>query len=70
MGPMPIVSVQPDREFLSSAVGGRIGMGVSPFPQRGLDKSLSLTVGFRRVRLGADVLEAKIRQASRKAKAL
>jgi len=42
------------------AVGRRIGLGVSPLPQRGLDKSLSLAVGFRSVRLGADGLEAQI----------
>src|ERR1700686_5846382 len=70
MRPMPIVSVKPDRKFLTAAVGGRIGLGVGPFPQRGLDKSLSLAVGFGSVRLGADVLEAQIPAGIPKSKGL
>ncbi len=45
-------------------------MGVSPLPQRGLDESLSLAVGFRRVRLGADVLEAQVPAGIPKSKGL
>src|SRR6266849_4913551 len=70
MRPMPIVSVQPDWKFLAPAVGCRIGLGVSPLPQRGLDKSLSLAVGFRSVRLGADVLETQIPAGIPKSKGL
>ena len=35
-------------------------MGVSPFPKRGLDEALGLAVGFWRVGLGADVLDAQV----------
>jgi hypothetical protein len=57
---MPIVLAEPDREFLGAAVGCWIGLGVSPLPESGLDEALGLTVGFRRVRLGADVLDIQI----------
>src|SRR5438105_15692847 len=58
--PMPVVLVQPDRKFVGATVGCGIGLGVSPFPERGLDEALGLAVGFRRVGLGADVLEAEV----------
>src|SRR5438067_5941392 len=58
--PMPFVLVQPDRKFVGATVGCGIGLGVSPFPERGLDEALGLAVGFRRVGLGADVLEAEV----------
>ena len=35
-------------------------MGVSPFSERGLDEALGLAIGFRRVGLGADVLDAQL----------
>src|SRR5436190_14580852 len=45
--PMPVVLVQPDRKFVGATVGCGIGLGVSPFPERGLDEALGLAVGFR-----------------------
>ena len=56
---MPIVSVQPDGEFVGAAVGCGIGLGVSPFPKRSLNEALGLAVGFRCVGLGADVFKAQ-----------
>ena len=60
MGPMPIVSVQPDGKLLGTTIGCWIGLSVGPFPERGLDEALSLAVGFGRVGLGADVLDAQV----------
>src|SRR4030081_3954556 len=60
MGPMPIVSVQPDRKLLGATIGCWIGMSVGPLPKRGLDETLSLAVGFGCVGLGADVLDAQV----------
>ena len=57
---MPIVSVQPDRKLLGAAIGCWIGLSVGPFPERGLDEALGLAVGFGRVGLGADVLDAQV----------
>src|SRR5262249_9333765 len=57
---MPVVLVQPDREFFGAIVGGGIGLGVGPFPERRLDEALGLAVGFGRVGPGADVLEAEV----------
>src|SRR3546814_6658647 len=37
-----------------------IGFGISPLAQAGLDEPFGLAVGLRRVRLGADVLEAEV----------
>jgi pimeloyl-ACP methyl ester carboxylesterase len=34
MGPMPIVSMQPDRKFLGTAIGRWIGLSVGPLPER------------------------------------
>lgn len=56
---MPIVSVQPDGEFVGAAVGCGIGLSVGPFPKCDLNEAFGLAVGFRRVGLGADVFEAK-----------
>src|SRR5882757_3178288 len=60
MGPMPIVSVQPDRKLLGTAIGCWIGLSVGPLPERGLDEALSLAVGFGRIGLGADVFDAEV----------
>src|SRR3981189_2203272 len=60
MGPMPIVSVQPNRKFLGTAIGCWIGLSVGPLPERGLDEALGLAVGFWRIGLGADVLDAQV----------
>jgi hypothetical protein len=57
--PMPIVSVQPDGEFLCAAIGRGIGLSVRPLPERRLNEALGLAVGFGRVGLGADVFEAQ-----------
>ena len=57
---MPVILMQPDRELVGATVGCGVGLGVSPFPERGLDEALGLAVGFRRVGLGADVLDAQL----------
>src|SRR4051812_17842878 len=57
---MPVVLVQPDRKLMGATVGGGIGLGVSPFSERGLDEALCLAVGFGRVGPGADVLDAQV----------
>src|SRR4051812_35627235 len=60
MGPMPIVLVQPDRQLLGTAIGSWIGLSVGPLSECGLDEALSLAVGFGRVGLGTDVLDAQV----------
>src|SRR3954469_19189787 len=60
MRPMPVVSVQPDRQRTGAVVRGGVGLSVGPFAQGGLDKALSLAVCLGRIRLGPDVLEAEI----------
>src|ERR1700709_1663438 len=60
MGPMPIVLVQPDRKLLGPAIGCWIGLSVGPLSECGLDEALSLAVGFGRVGLGTDVLDAEV----------
>lgn len=46
---MPIVSMQPDRQLGGAIVGVRIGQGVGPFPESGLDEALGLAVGPGRI---------------------
>src|SRR5713101_6613043 len=58
---MPVVSMQPERQLCGSAAGVGIGLGVSPFAQRGLDEALGLAVCFGGVGLGADVFELEAR---------
>src|SRR4029079_9931487 len=58
MRPVPVVSVQPDRQRRGAVIRGWIGLSVGPFAQRGLDKALGLAVCLGRIRLGPDVLEA------------
>src|SRR3979411_1486698 len=60
MGPVPIVSVQPDRKLLGPAIGCWIGLSVGPLPERGLDEALGLAIGFWSIGLGADVLDAQV----------
>src|ERR1022692_2163282 len=57
---MPVVPVDPDWELPGAVVRGRIGLRVGPFSEGGLNEALVLAVGFRRVRFGADVFEAKL----------
>src|ERR1700691_1270887 len=58
--PMPVVLMQPSREFLSTVVRRGVGLGISPFPEGGLDEALGLAIGFGCVGLGADVLDAEL----------
>jgi hypothetical protein len=37
-----------------------VGLGISPFPEGGLDEALGLAIGFGCVGLGADVLDAEL----------
>lgn len=57
---MPVVSVQPEGKLLGAPVGGRISLGVSPFPKRRLDETLGLAIGFGRIGLGADVFDVQV----------
>src|SRR5258708_5920623 len=57
MWPMPIVSVQPLGQMSGSFVRCQVGPSVGPLAQRGLDEALGLAIGFRRVGLGAQVLD-------------
>src|SRR5215204_3738884 len=44
---MPVVSVQPEGQFLGASLRGGVGLGVGPFAERGLDEALGLAVGLR-----------------------
>jgi len=46
---VPVVLMEPERQILSAVAGGLIGPGIGPFPQGGLDKTLCLAVGLRRI---------------------
>ena len=59
MGSVPIVMMQPMRQFGLSLLRRLVGATVGPFAQRRLDKSFCLSVGARLVGLCSDVLEAK-----------
>lgn len=59
MRAMPIVAVQPDRQLGGAAPRVGIGLGVGPFPERGLDEAFRLAVGFGRIGPGPDMLEAE-----------
>src|SRR5260370_39858126 len=54
---MPVTSMQPGRKVLGTLISREIGLGVGPIAQRGLDEALGLAIGFRRVGLGAQVLD-------------
>src|SRR4051794_3564797 len=60
MRPVPVVSVQPDRQRTGAVIRGGVGLSVGPFAQGGLDKALGLAVCLGRIRLGPDVLEAEL----------
>src|SRR5437870_5650247 len=59
MRAMPVVPMKPDRQLSGSSCRVVVGAGIGPFAQAGLDEALSLSVGLRRVRLGADVPESE-----------
>src|SRR5260370_345648 len=54
---MPVTSMQPGRKVLGTLISREVGLGVGPLAQRGLDEALGLAIGFRRVGLGAQVLD-------------
>src|SRR4051794_32574872 len=54
--------VEPGRQGGAALLRGRIGPGIGPFAQAGLNKPLGLAVGARRVRPGAFVFEPSARQ--------
>src|SRR3954454_25283021 len=60
MRPVPVVSVQPDRQRGSAVVRGWVGLSVGPFAQGGLDEALGLAVCLGRIGLGPDVCETEI----------
>jgi hypothetical protein len=57
---MPIVVMQPERQFCGTVIGVWIGDGVGPFPECGLDEALGLAVGPGRVGFRADMPEAEL----------
>jgi hypothetical protein len=57
---MPVVSVQPERQFLGASLRGGVGLGVGPFSEGCLDEALGLAVGLRGVGFGSDVFEPEI----------
>src|SRR4051812_15155302 len=59
MRAVPVVAVEPSRQFGGALFGALVGAGISPFTQACLDKALGLAVGLGGVRSGADVLEAE-----------
>jgi hypothetical protein len=59
MWPMPIVAMEPMEHFGRPLIGVVIGVSVSPFAQRRLDKALGLSVGPRGVGLGEDLAETE-----------
>ena len=56
--PHGIVVVEPAGQSRAALLGGRVGLGISPFAQAGLDQSFGLAIGARRIRPGALVLDA------------
>ena len=55
MRPMPVVSVQPDRELLGAAIGGGIGSSVSPFAQGAKSiRPFGPPMAFAKVNSGTD----------------
>ena len=59
MGSVPIVHVGPFGQVGFALFRGLVGAGIGPFAQGGLDESLGLAVGFRRVGFRSDVFEAE-----------
>lgn len=60
MRPVPVVLVYPRHEMVFSFGGVRIGAGVGPFVEGGLDEAFGLAVGARGVGPGTAVLEADL----------
>src|SRR6516165_9676675 len=60
--PLGIVMIEPQRQGGATLLRGRVGPGIGPLAQAGLDKPLGLAVGAWRVRPGALVLEPGGRQ--------
>src|SRR5271167_1292475 len=54
---MPVVAVEPEREFLGAMIGGRVSLGVGPLAQAGLNEALGLSVGLGGVGPGAQMLD-------------
>jgi len=60
MRSVPVVVMQPERQMLSAVAGGLIGPGIGPFRQGGLDETLCLAVGLRRVGLGPHMAQPQM----------
>ena len=54
---MPVVTVEPSRQLCGAVIRGRIGPGIGPFPEGGLDEAFSLAIGPGRIGAGPEVLE-------------
>lgn len=59
MAPLAIVPGEPSGQVGGAASRRRERDGVGPFTQQGLEETLGLAVGFRRVGPGADVPDAQ-----------
>lgn len=57
---MPIVHMGPFWQVGLALLGRPTGAGIGPFSEGGLDEPFGLAVGFGRVGLGADVLDAQV----------
>ena len=67
---IPVIEQAAGQVFVGAPVGCEIGFGVSPFPKRGLDEALGLTIGLGVYGLVRTCSMPTSRHASRKAKAL
>jgi hypothetical protein len=55
MRAMPVVAMEPVRQFGGSLVGAVVSLSIGPFAQRGLDEALGFAIGFWRVWLSEDL---------------
>ena len=54
-----VVLSQPKRQMLGAVIRRLIAVRIRPFPQRSLDKALRLTIGARRIGLGAHMAQTQ-----------
>ena len=59
MRPMPIVAMEPVRQFCGSLIRALVGLSISPFAKRGLDEALGFAVGLGSIWPGEDLAKAE-----------
>jgi len=59
MRAMPIVAMEPERQFGGALLRCVVGPGIGPFAQGGLDEAFGLAIGLGRIGPGADVLDGE-----------